>query len=259
MMNKHTEKELSALRQTYFDLGIHNVLDFFKFSTVSIVYHSTKIEGCQLDELDTRILIEDGLTAKGKPLADHLMVQDNYNALKHVMHWASYKGVLDVEFIKKVGSLVKHHTGGITKTAMGAFDTSKGDLRLSPVYTDSRYFPDWTKIPILLNTLCHGVNSQLGNVQGLETLKLAAHLHYAITDIHPFGDGNGRVARLLMNYIQMYHGEPLVKIFSEDRKEYLEALQEADKVGDAEPLYQFIVGQQVKFLRAEIVKFEAMG
>jgi len=240
----------------YLDMNLPAVLDFVKFSTISIVYHSTKIEGCQLDELDTRILIEDGLTAKGKPLTDHLMVQDHYNAFKYVRQWAGDKGDLTPKFAQEVCARVKQRTGGITKTPLGMFDTSKGDLRLSAVYTDSRYFPDCTKVPSLLINLCTGVSSRLGQVQGIETLKLAADLHYGIVDIHPFGDGNGRVARLLMNYVQMYHGEPLIKIFSEDRKEYLEALQESDKTKCAEPLYQFIMGQQIKFLGLEIDKFE---
>lgn len=247
---------IHKLRQEYLDLGLADALDFRKFSMISIVYHSTKIEGCQLDELDTRILIEDGLTAKGKPLTDHLMVKDHYEAFKRARYWAEYGSKVTPKFIQEICGLVKKGTGGISKTATGAFDTSKGDLRMSAVYTDSRYYPDDTKVPALLDALCQEVNAQLDLVQGAGILKLAAHLHYGITNIHPFGDGNGRVARLFMNYVQMYHNEPLVKIFSEDRKEYLEALHQSDKEKGAEPLYRFIVSQQVKFLSQEIEKYK---
>jgi len=255
-MGKTTERKLKDLRQQYINLGIATTIDFIKFTTMSIVHHSTKIEGCTLDELDTQILLEDGLTAKGKPLLDHLMMEDNYKAFKHARYWAGYKGKVTKDFIQELGAMVMYRTGGIVKTPMGAYDTSIGDLRRSAVRTDSRYFPDWTKVPKLLASMCAFVNSQLDEVQGMETLRLATELHYMFVDIHPFGDGNGRVGRILMNYVQMYHGEPSVKIFAEDRKEYIAALQESD-TESCEPLYAFIVEQQIKFLSAEIEKFEA--
>lgn len=58
---------------------------------ISMVYHSTKIEGCSLTENDTKVLLENGITANGKPLTDHLMVKDHYNAFLFIKEKAEAK------------------------------------------------------------------------------------------------------------------------------------------------------------------------
>jgi Fic family protein len=63
-------------------LNLKEVIDYEKFSMISIVWYSTKIEGCALTELDTRILIENDLTAAGKPLKDHLMVKNHFEVFQ---------------------------------------------------------------------------------------------------------------------------------------------------------------------------------
>ena len=72
--------ELEKLRAKYLQLGLSNAIDYEKCSMISIVYNSTKIEGCSLSENDTKLLLENDITAKGKPLSDHLMVKDHYAA-----------------------------------------------------------------------------------------------------------------------------------------------------------------------------------
>lgn len=250
---------LKKLRKEYFSLNLSDSINYEKFSMISIVYNSTKIEGCSLDEADTRILIENGLTARGKPLNDHLMVKDHFDAFLYIKDQAKLKRKLSANFIKTVNGLINKHTGGITKTALGNFDTSKGDLRLTQVYVDKRYFPNFSKVPDMLDALCEKINQRIDAVLDEEVLKLAADIHYRLVDIHPFGDGNGRTARLFMNYIQLYHKEPLIKIFTQDRKEYLHALNYTDEKKDVEIFRKFICAQQIKFLKAEIDKFKSMG
>lgn len=102
------------------------------------------------------------------------------------------------------------------------------------------------------------VNEQIDKVEGNDILKLSADIHYKFVNIHPFGDGNGRTARLLMNYIQLYHAEPLIKIFTEDRTEYIEALNETVEKENPEIFREFICRQQIKFYEEELSKFERM-
>ena len=74
-------------------------------------------------------------------------------------------------------------------------------------------------------------------------------------NIHAFGDGNGRTSRLLMNYIQIYHGEPLIKIFTEYRAQYIDALNSAEANENLYIFRNFICQQQIKFYEAELEKF----
>ncbi len=72
--------KLNKLTDEYKRLNLQDVLDYEKFCIISIMWHSTKIEGCALSETDTRVLLEYDITASGKPLKDHLMIKDHYEA-----------------------------------------------------------------------------------------------------------------------------------------------------------------------------------
>lgn len=205
--------ELNKIKQDYLKLDLQNVLDYEKFCMISIVWHSTKIEGCSLTETDTKVLLENDITAAGKPLRDHLMIKDHFVAFQFIKEQAKLKRKLSIDFFKEIGALLMKNTGGITNTALGSFDTSKGDLRLAQVYVDKKYFPDNKKVPELLEQLCNSVNEKIDNVNNESVLKLSSDIHYNFVNIHPFGDGNGRAARLLMNYIQLYHNNTSLNVY----------------------------------------------
>lgn len=147
-------------------------------------------------------------------------------------------------------------TGGRVNTIAGSFNTAEGDLRLAQVYVDEKYFPDFSNVLALLENLISNINRRVDKVQGDEIVKLAADIHYNLVNIHPFGDGNGRTSRLFMNYIQRYHNVPLIKIFTEDRAEYIDALNETEEKEDMRVFRNFICRQQIKFYEAEITKFQ---
>jgi len=249
-------KELKQLKNEYLQLDLQNILDYEKFCMISIVWHSTKIEGCTLTETDTKVLLENDITAGGKPLKDHLMIKDHYFAFQYIKEQAKQKRKLSLDFIREIVAVLMKNTGNSTNTVSGSFDTSKGDLRLVQVYVDKKYFPDFKKVPSLLENLCESINEKIDKVTEEEILKLASDLHYDFVNIHPFSDGNGRTARLLMNYIQLYHNEPLIKIFTEDRVEYIDKLNETEEKENPEIFREFIAAQQIKFLKAEIEKYK---
>ncbi len=248
------QADYKNFKKQYLELDLQNVIDYEKFCMISIVWHSTKIEGCSLTETDTKVLIENDITAAGKPLKDHLMITDHFATFQYIKEQAKIKRKLSVDFIKEIAALVMKNTGGFTKTVLGDFDMSKGDLRLAQVYVDKKYFPDYKKVPILLEQLCQSVNERMDKAKDDEIINLSADIHYNFVNIHPFGDGNGRTARLLMNYIQLYHNEPLIKIFTEDRTEYINALNETEEKENLEIFRNFIINQEIKFLKAEIEK-----
>jgi len=251
--------KLDKLYKHYKKLNLQDVIDYEKFCVISILWHSTKIEGCSLTETDTKVLLDKEITAAGKPLKDHLMIQDHFAAFQFVKEQAKLKRKLSVDFIKEIGEYLMKNTGSVTNNALGSFDTSKGELRLAQVYVDKKYFPDYKKVPLLLEELCKSVNEKMDTVNGLEILKLAADTHYNFVNIHPFGDGNGRTARLLMNFIQLYHNEPLVKIFTEDRTEYIDALNRTEEKKNLDIFREFIAKQKIKFLKQEIDKYNKLN
>ncbi len=252
--------QLDKYRTKYLGLNLQNVLDYEKFCMISIVYHSTKIEGCSLTETDTKVLLDKDITAKGKPLKDHLMVKDHYAAFLWMQEQAKNKRKLSIEFLKESCAILMKNTGEAVNTATGSFDTSTGELRLAPVYVDKKYFPDFRKVPELLKQLCDNVNQRIDAVSDeIEILKLAADIHYNLVNIHPFGDGNGRLSRLFMNYVLMYHQQPFVKIFTDDRAKYIDALNETEEKQDPEIFRSFIALQQLRFFKSEIEKFTKSG
>jgi len=251
--------KLKILRKEYLALNLNDVLDYEKFAMISIVYNSTKIEGCSLSENDTKVLLEKDITAKGKPLTDHLMVKDHYAAFHYIKKEAQNKQPISIKLIKNVAELVMKNTGGIINSMAGSFDTSIGDLRKAQVYVDTKYFPDYSKVENLLAKLIEQVNQKLTTAKEDDILKLSAEIHYNLVNIHPFGDGNGRTSRLMMNYIQLYFNEPLIKIFTEDRAEYITALNQAEEQENIAVFHDFICSQQIKFYKNELEKHQNKG
>lgn len=96
-------------------------VDYEKFCMISIVYHSSKIEGCSLSETDTRVLLENNITAQGKPLTDHLMVKDHYQAFLRIKQDAINKKKLSIDFIQMINALVMNSTGALINTISGNF------------------------------------------------------------------------------------------------------------------------------------------
>jgi len=251
--------KLNNLIKKYESLELDKVIDYEKFSMISIVWHSTKIEGCSLSETETKVLLEHNITAGGKSLTDHLMVKDHFDAFLFIKKAALERRKFSLKFIQEVNSYVMKHTGSVHHTALGNFDSSKGDLRLLQVYVDKKYFPSYQKVPTLLAAFCEAVGKKMDTVKGDEITQLAADVHYNFINIHPFVDGNGRTARLLMNYILLYHHQPLLKIFTEDRVAYIDALNETETKENLSIFRNFIAQQYSKFLQLEIDKHRKLN
>lgn len=250
---------LKKLIKKHESLDLGNIIDYEKFSMISIVWHSTKIEGCSLTETETKVLLEHNITAGGKPLSDHLMVKDHFDAFLFIKQAALKKRKFSTQFIQEVNAVVMKHTGSIHHPALGDFDSSKGDLRLLQVYIDKKYFPSYQKVPVLLNSFCEAVNEKLDTPDPETIFNLAADVHYNFVNIHPFVDGNGRTARLLMNYVLLYHHQPLLKIFTEDRTAYIDALNETEEKENLSIFRNFIMQQYSKFLQLEIDKHQKLN
>lgn len=174
---------------------------------------------------------------------------DLWQAFLFVQQNAGEKVQLHTGFIQKVAAKVMKHTGGEVNTTIGSYDTSLGDFRLGEDYDEVYPLSDFRKIPGYLETLCEEVNTRIDKIRGVQTVHLAADFMYEFAHIKPFGAGNLETALLLMNYIQMYHGEPLIAVFADDRAPLLDALKRGENSQSPAVFENFLALQQIKFLK----------
>ncbi len=109
------------------------------------------------------------------------------------------------------------------------------------IRTSKYEFPNWKTVPNLMAQLLKWYSANEGSVHPLE---LAAKFHARLVTIHPFADGNGRMARLLMNFILQANGYPFVDIPYDKRDEYFDT-QEKAHFGDFRPFVEFLIKQMI--------------
>jgi Fic family protein len=244
-------KKLELLIQEFQLLSQGN-LNFDKLAMYISTFHSTCIEGSTLTENEVINLLSYNKTAK-KPMEHHLMVLDHYEALRFCLEKAKNKRQITLSFITELASIVTKNTGTKVNTALGVYDISKGELRLSGVFAGKRQFPDAKKVPLLLNKLIEETNSGLQLAKSTDDkLLLAFRVHFELVSIHPFGDGNGRISRLLMNYILAYFDLPLTIVFKEDRIKYIDALEASRNNEQITIFFKFMFAQYKKFIKKEL-------
>lgn len=245
---------ITKLVEEFDSLAISEEVNWEKFNLYSIVHHSTAIEGCTLTDVETQLLIDEDITAKGKKFLDHAMVKDNYAALQFILKQGKMQTPLSVDLVQRCNGLVMKNTGGVVNSIMGSFDSSKGDLRLVNVTAGNRRFMDFRKVPQKLTELCAAFNQKMNDCTKNEALIHSFDLQYFLVSIHPFADGNGRTCRLFSNFIQHQFGWPLSTIFKEDKADYYTALKETDEKEDLSIFRTFMLDQYQKMLTVEIEK-----
>lgn len=219
-------KQLQSLRP----LPPASVLKLKEQFGIEMTYNSNAIEGNRLSLKETFLVINEGLTIKGKSLKDHLEAKDHFEALNFLyeMIEKDSRHTVSELFIRSIQQIVVKETD-----PDWAGKYREGNV----IITGSDHKPpDSSTIPALMNSLIRWVRN---NQKKLHPIELATILHYKIVFIHPFFDGNGRTARLIMNLILMQKGYPLVMILKNDRKRYYDSLDQADK-NDYLPFVRFV-------------------
>lgn len=251
---------LVKLIDKYNNLGIDQVIDHEKFNLISIVHHSTRIEGSTLTEVETQVLINEGLTPKGKPLQDALMVTDHFNALKFTIEKARAKTPVTTALIQKINSLTIKNTGSVYNTIFGTIDARTGAFRKGNVTAGSTYFPNFDKVEKLTNDLVKKINGIMKpEISVEEQVNLSFDAHFNLVSIHPFYDGNGRTSRLLMNYIQAWYNLPFAIVLNESKAEYIQALIDTREKNDINIFRSFMRDEYQKHLTEEIEEFNAVN
>lgn len=193
---------------------------------VDLTYTSNAIEGNTLTLRETAEVIEHGITVGGKPLRDHLEAVDHYAAVLYMRELAAQETPIDETTVRELHRrIVMRSQPGLG----GVYSTLPRRIAGSPVV-----LPNAAKIPQLMQE--YGV--WLGQADPAPATSFDAH--YRLVSIHPFSDGNGRTARLLMNLLLLRAGYPPVAVRPEDRKTYLDALEVASMRSDQKPYQVFM-------------------
>lgn len=251
--------EIDELYQRFQKLGISQSVDYEKFYLYSLITHSTAIEGSTLTEMDTQLLFDEGVTAKGKPLIYHLMNEDLRKAYELAREESEHDAAITPAFLQKLNATLMRTTGSVHNAMGGSFDSSKGEFRLCGVTAGvgGRSYMNHQKVPQKVEELCVLLQERQRVANSFrEQYELSFNAHLNLATIHPWVDGNGRMARLLMNYMQFcYHLFP-IKIFKEDRADYILSLRQSQDDETNQPFLDFMATQLKKSLALEIEKFD---
>ena len=202
-------------------LALKEVKELDAYFRIGTTYTSNALEGNTLTLTETKVLLEDGLTAGGKPL------RDSYEALGHA---SAYDFMLETarsepfDFSESmIINLHKLFFQKIDENAAGIY------RNIQVFITGTDYIPPPAdEVPILMKKFSNELKTKWENEH---PVILAAYAHQKFVDIHPFEDGNGRTARLLMNLILINKGYQIVSIPLILRQEYINAINKGRRSG----------------------------
>ncbi len=180
-------------------------------------YNSNSIEGNTLSLRETQLVLQEGITIKGKSLREHFEAHNHEKAIQYLY------GLVKPEYVMRSIDVLSLH--GLVLRSIE--DDFAGRIRDAGVRIVGANFtpPNARKVSDLLDQLIAFTND---NPLGLNDIILATVFHHRLVWIHPFFDGNGRTVRLAMNLLLMRAGFPPAIILKNDRKKYYEALNQAN-------------------------------
>ena len=257
-----TREHLIQVLDEYRRLGIAKQIDYDKFYLYSLITHSTAIEGSTVTEIENQLLFDEGLSAKGRTIQEQLMNLDLKKAYEESIHLAKLKTDFSIDMLKGLSAIVMKNTGSTYNTLQGAFDASKGDLRLVNVTAGAggRSYRNFLKVPTRLADFCTEMNERRMSLQGtddiIEQYLLSFDAHYELVTIHPWADGNGRISRLIMNHLQFEFGLVPTKVNKDDKAEYIQALVDSREQDTTEPFREFMLQEHIRNLQQEITAYQ---
>ena len=208
-------------------------------------YDSNAIEGSTLTLGETIFFLKEGLTVEGKPLKDYLDARNHADAIDFLYEVIHNDRSITEGLIKEINALLLkgiEYTVAVDLTGKKTKKkTTPGQYKKTPntvIQLDGTIYEytDPLHVATEMEELISWIDKNIDREHGLITGMVA---HYNLVRIHPFDDGNGRGARLLMNLIFIKKGLPSAIIRNEKRRLYLETLARADQ-GNLEPFARFV-------------------
>jgi Fic family protein len=252
---------LEDLVGRYKQLGINQQLDYDKFNLYSIITHSTAIEGSTITELENQIMFDNGISIKGKSLMEQHMNLDLKAAHERCMEFARHHEEITVERLKELSALTMRNTGTVYHTMLGDFSSANGDLRLVNVSAGvgGKSYMSYNKVPTKLQAFCDALNAQRHQVTQMsveELYDMSFDAHYNLVTIHPWADGNGRMSRLVMNWLQFEFGLIPSRILSGEKEDYIKALVATRENEDLSIFRKYMRGVMERLLTHEIEAYQ---
>jgi len=219
--------ELKAKIDSYRPLSEDIVKQIQEYYKIGLTYSSNALEGNTLDLAETKVVIEDGLTINGKPMKDHLETLGHASAFNELLELA------------KSNTITEENIKNLHKIFYAKIDSDNaGNYRQKPVIVTGAdvNFP----LPKELNDKMQEFISKLPQLkQDLHAVEYAAMVHALFVNIHPFINGNGRVARLIMNLVLLQGGYNITIIPPVVRADYIRALQDSNH-NNYKPFINFV-------------------
>ena len=196
---------------------------------IEFTYNSNAIEGNTLTFSETKLVVNEGLTIGGKTLSEHFEAINHKEAIDFIEELSQNK-TITLKDIKDLHYLILKN---IDNKNAGAFRDIEVGVRKSD--GEIHKFCEPLKVPEKMQEFIEKFNKDTSDV-----ITQAAKLHLEFVTIHPFSDGNGRCARLLMNLKLLQNGYPLTIIQVKDRVEYIQAIEQFQQSGDDATFVEFI-------------------
>lgn len=218
-------------------------------------YHSNHLEGNSLTFGETKALILFGITAQGKPLQDHIEITGHDEAIKWIEDVVKKREPLTESFIRQLHTLLLKKPYEVDAITPDGQPTKKlikvGEYKTTPNHVKTKTgeifrFASPEETPAKMYDLLEWFKEKEADKE-TNPILFAADFHYKFIRIHPFDDGNGRMARMLMNFILLQYGYPPVIVRTGEKAQYIAALEQAD-AGIFDPFIEFIVTNQLRSL-----------
>ena len=204
--------------------------------TYEWTYNSNSIEGNTITLQETQLIIEEGITVKGKSLREHFETLNHHDAIEYVESLVDATSALAAKEVLDVHALVLQR---IEKEYAGRYRTS--GVRI----TNANFTPpNALKVDEFMEELLAWVNTEAA---AMHPILRATVFHHRFVWIHPFFDGNGRTVRLMYNLLLMRAGYPPAIILANDRKKYYDALNKAN-LGDYSKLLLMVLQAEERSL-----------
>ncbi|MBU3907394.1 MAG: Fic family protein [Nanoarchaeota archaeon] len=242
-MTKEQLLEIENLKQAYNEkinsLSKEEFEEFENTFFTELTYDSNAIEGSSLSLEDTNLILNEGLSPRGKTLREINEAKNHKLAINFIN---SYKGDLDELFILKLHSLILKE---ISEKFAGRYRETS--VR---IFKSDTHFPDASKVPQLIKNLVYWYKI---NKNKKHPFEMAILFSAKFVSIHPFIDGNGRTSRLIMNFLLKKKRYPWINIYMKRRESYLKAVRQAN-----EEKYKPILEFCINILKENLESFDIL-